>query len=736
MTTELPADDASSKSCLICVFPLVDVAVVPCAHDRLVCATCAVKITRYCGDPRRCPFCKSEWSDVIFDAAAKARPFTSYSNASLIPIPSIKASATSRELAANYNKLLTCHCVICDKNGVKANFLTLEKLQAHLRRDHKLMFCMVCAQHRKTFVGEMQLYTEDEMKSHMKHGRKGQGREPGMDPHPVCQFCRIAFYGPDEIYYHMEHDHYHCHFCRSSTEKHRYERTYKELEQHFRKHHYLCDDDECLKARYVVFASEVGLQAHRLQVHSANLTQKERRAMGNVQVELNYRMPNADAGGRRTPDPAVAAAAPNPPPEPVIALHDLEQFPQATTSSSTSTSMAGFAWAGLRSSSGAPTDEAFPTLEEAVGPRRSAPSARGAARQPVAAPSWVRNGPERAPAVVKPEAASARNVALTARMKQALRGDDGRVREFKKMAKRYLASSGDQESTASFFDAFIDIFGMSPESKQIFNEMVALMPADHPGHKRALLAVAQGPQARQQPQHHQQQQQQQQQQRQHQSQQSRPSPASSAPVIVPPTEEAFPSLSSLSLNGDATPSAGPLHRWSDLVGPVSEVAPDTLLVPPVVRKRLQFFAAFANDCLGMLQDRLSSEEGIPVTPAMLRRTRNTARSLKMVDLDIGYPLNGIDLSIQTMTQLQNLFRTAQNDYDSVRQRVLRALTIAPSTDLYVLVDYIAVLYQHIAAGCERKSSLRPDPEFHRADDARPSRRQQKSSKKRTLVLFG
>ena len=70
--------------------------------------------------------------------------------------------------------------------------------------------------------------------------------------------------------------------------------TYDDLEAHFRSLHFLCEDDGCLAQKFVVFNSEVELQAHCGQVHMTNAPRRTRQVALPVQWTLTRR-PEQDA---------------------------------------------------------------------------------------------------------------------------------------------------------------------------------------------------------------------------------------------------------------------------------------------------------------------------------------------------------------------------------------------------------------------------------------------------------
>eukprot|EP00474_Spongospora_subterranea_P009956 CRZ10414.1 hypothetical protein [Spongospora subterranea] len=773
--TKRSADDG--RMCLVCAFAMNDAAAVPCAHDGQICATCVVKITRHLAAPRCCPFCKSAWPDVVFRNASDAVSYNDYSQQNLVSLESIGARAVSADLAAKYSKLLTFHCVKCDQVGVNFDFLSLDALQAHLKRKHHLQFCMVCALHRKAFVGELRLFNDEAFKQHNKHGRPRSNSQPAQEPHPTCDFCRTGFFGSDELFNHMEREHYHCHFCfkRGSDPKKIYEKTYQDLEAHFRSRHFLCDDQQCRLARFVAFPTELELKAHRLSVHSGSLTQKEKRAMGNVQVDLVYRTPGVtnfeDPQSRNTPTPAM------------LPIHDQEEFPSASTSTPT-TSLGG--WGVYRRFdqplSGA---DAFPSLQQAhnglirtdrIVPQLSRPDAPLARSRQSNHVSQNRNPPavpkrdlvrpvNPIPGPCPADEAKRRNKALITKMKKFL-NDGPAYRKVKEVSQDFLCRN--DVKAADFLAFFIEAFGgLSLETQDILEELIALLPEE--GKRQALFLVyrAQVEMPRTTPNsssrvastHH----------------PTAPervptvservqqannasSTPSQAPLWVtshpsqpstrnqfngaPPTMDSFPCLSSVGSAIDAVMNPSDEYHWTTLLESVHCLNVKTIQLPAVVARRLEFAVALVRDSISVFQDRFASGDAIPVTASALRRSRNQARTITVSDLDLGLPLNNLGVAVHHITQLQVALRLAQNaEYSSVRQSFVKILTVMSAVDLYILVDFVVTLFSNIKSGRERSvqsidaSSVSADILMDTSEPQESSRKHRKS-KKRTLVQFG
>lgn len=116
----------------------------------------------------------------------------------------------------------------------------------------------------------------------MRHGndKPGAADQSGFKGHPLCGFCGERFYDDDKLYEHCRMKHERCFICdRRDSRKPHYYMDYNALEEHFKKDHYLCSDRECLEKKFVVFESEMDLQAHQLSDHGGKTTSRDARTV-------------------------------------------------------------------------------------------------------------------------------------------------------------------------------------------------------------------------------------------------------------------------------------------------------------------------------------------------------------------------------------------------------------------------------------------------------------------------
>lgn len=166
--------------------------------------------------------------------------------------------------------------------------------------------CDLCTRNKRVFTHEHELFTEKELDKHMRHGddKPGAADQTGFKGHPLCAFCGERFYDDDKLYEHCRMKHERCFLCdrRDSRQPHYYQ-DYNALERHFKKDHYLCADSECMEKKFVVFESELDLQAHRLSEHGGKAVGRDARTvdMSGFDLRQSYQQERRHGGdgGRR-----------------------------------------------------------------------------------------------------------------------------------------------------------------------------------------------------------------------------------------------------------------------------------------------------------------------------------------------------------------------------------------------------------------------------------------------------
>eukprot|EP00249_Psilotum_nudum_P023768 c28978_g1_i1 orf=796-3444(-) len=307
------------ECCAVCAEPLEWVGYGQCGH-REVCSTCVVRL-RFVLNDKRCCICKQEcpvvfvtkalgdYTKVINDFEALPRLVNAGNGAKdLLYENIIQAYVDDEEQFKMIKAMCRLYCSICEQSeGPTGNdfvkkgyvFRHLDLLQRHLYHSHKSQMCGLCLEGRKVFICEQKLYTKAQLDRHLSRGDlEVDGSEEergGFSGHPLCDFCRKRFYGDNELYQHMSTEHFTCHLCqRLRPGRYDYYRNYDDLEAHFQHQHFLCEDQECLSKKFIVFPSEAELKRHNALVHGGNMSRAQRNAALQIPVSFQYRRPGQE----------------------------------------------------------------------------------------------------------------------------------------------------------------------------------------------------------------------------------------------------------------------------------------------------------------------------------------------------------------------------------------------------------------------------------------------------------
>ncbi|KAL8252900.1 hypothetical protein R6Q59_036593 [Mikania micrantha] len=302
-------------TCAVCADSLEWVAYGNCGHKE-VCSTCVARLRFICSD-RRCCICKSE-SPIIFVTKALGDYTKMISDFSVFP----SENKEGRFGSYWYHEDTQCYfddfdhykmikamcrlsCSVCDKmeenssnkSKRKARFRDIVQLKGHLFHQHSLFMCSLCLEGRKVFICEQKLYSKAQLKQHINTGDSEvdgtESERGGFQGHPLCEFCRSPFYGDNELYTHMNTEHFKCHICqRQNPGKFEYYRNYDDLEIHFRQEHFLCEDEACLSKKFVVFPSEAEMKRHNAQEHGGRMSRSKRNAALQLPTSFTYRRHN------------------------------------------------------------------------------------------------------------------------------------------------------------------------------------------------------------------------------------------------------------------------------------------------------------------------------------------------------------------------------------------------------------------------------------------------------------
>ena len=286
VTSQLSSDEAEDV-CFICAEKVEYSAVPECNHRT--CHICALRL-RALYQSNICAYCKTEQQNVIFTRDAN-RLYGDYRPEDLeVEDSKLGVRFETKQIMEDTIVLLRFNC--SDKScDFAANGWS--DLRLHVRQVHHLQLCNLCIQHKKVFAHEHTLYTQKELNTHFKSGAS-KDPEAGFRGHPECLFCRRSFYGDDELFEHCRDRHERCHICDrlaasqgQTNARPQYFRDYNDMERHFRADHFLCTEKHCLDQKFVVFASDLDLKVHRMEVHYAQLSTKDLKDARRLFVPFN-----------------------------------------------------------------------------------------------------------------------------------------------------------------------------------------------------------------------------------------------------------------------------------------------------------------------------------------------------------------------------------------------------------------------------------------------------------------
>lgn len=308
---------SSDEHCLVCAESLRDRCILPCGHAH-VCVMCTARL-RTLAHNERCLLCAAVCEHAVAISHAAYLSMASTRDDGRPPTyddfgiygdvcgPSLTLDDSSRiffhtSVAGQRTKLVALRQLRCDaplrkggrSGGVDgaltaagagtvnpyadgsgaaggvacgATFATLAELQAHAKGSHSVAVCDLCAANRAVFISELPRLTPAQLKAHCDKGDEGTG----FTGHPLCAFCDTRFYSDSELFSHLMREHFHCHVCakRDPSRRHDYFNTYADLDRHFRRKHFACEDADCVAKRFVVFDSALALKAHASAEHGA-----------------------------------------------------------------------------------------------------------------------------------------------------------------------------------------------------------------------------------------------------------------------------------------------------------------------------------------------------------------------------------------------------------------------------------------------------------------------------------
>ncbi|KAF2281010.1 uncharacterized protein EI97DRAFT_18025 [Westerdykella ornata] len=468
-TAPLDAEDTDAEVCFICASPIQHTAVTPCNHRT--CHICALRL-RALYKVKTCAHCRTE-SDYVIFTDNHTKNYEEFTEKDFFKtFESLGIHVETQDIVVDTELLLRYNC---PDSECDVACLGWPDLYRHVQTVHHKKMCDLCTRNKKVFTHEHELFTPAELAKHKKFGDDNPGAvdQSGFKGHPECGFCRIRFYGDDELYTHCRDKHERCHICdrRNEGRQQQYYVDYDALEVHFRKDHFLCPDRECLEKKFVVFDSEIDLKAHQLEVHPGGLSKDALRDarrvdMSGFQLRQTREQETGSRRGRGREGGRGRVRDPNAEPLPVSSAQPLSRAElafQRQMAIQSSQPGVGRVFGGQLTSAAAPTpSEAFaarppsstatPATVTASRPRAAAATASGdggGETQPAAA----------APRTPQEQARLLRHNAVIERASNLLRNDQSKLGEFRAQITAYRTS---KVSASQLIDHFFTLFDTNP----------------------------------------------------------------------------------------------------------------------------------------------------------------------------------------------------------------------------------------------------------------------------------
>lgn len=265
----------TERTCVLCCQDVEIFALGKCDHP--VCYRCSTKMRVLC-EQKYCAVCREELDKVIF--LKRLQPFSALATDQLQCDKKNDIYFTDGKIYAQFRRILLSECPQCEDPKVFSRF---EELEQHMRKQHELFCCKICAKHLKIFSYEKKWYNRKDLARHRTQGDPDDTSHRG---HPLCKFCDERYLDNDELLKHLRRDHYFCHFCDADGAQEYYS-DYQYLMEHFRESHYLCEEGRCSTEQFThAFRSEIDYKAHKAAAHSKN--RAEARQNRQIDLQFNY----------------------------------------------------------------------------------------------------------------------------------------------------------------------------------------------------------------------------------------------------------------------------------------------------------------------------------------------------------------------------------------------------------------------------------------------------------------
>ncbi len=196
-----PSEDASEDECACCCEAMATRGVGECGHTG-VCGICTLRL-RQLLDETSCIVCMQPLGQIVI-SATRTRENAQNTRGLMLDPDGSGCFFDDEEEMQRMLDLRRISCKICAPEGheILDAYSSLNELQSHLKSDHAVSICELCATHRHVFPREQVLYTDQQLWDHME----GQGGEMGaVHGHPMCRLCSppTRLWDDVELFRHM-----------------------------------------------------------------------------------------------------------------------------------------------------------------------------------------------------------------------------------------------------------------------------------------------------------------------------------------------------------------------------------------------------------------------------------------------------------------------------------------------------------------------------------------------------
>ncbi|KAL0233840.1 hypothetical protein PCE1_002346 [Barthelona sp. PCE] len=243
--------------CSLCFHETSYYCIRPCGHSS-VCAKCVLRLRKHYKSCE-CPICRSEEQLLIIaDTPNQALLGLEHKESLVSDRHDSDLFYSSQEVKRG---VLRWDHPLCPECGQHCR--NVSGLKKHLWKEHQLKYCNLCLNHRKKFLCELSVYSEDDVRVHMT---KGLESEIPFTGHPQCKACYKFFSDMEALKKHVREKEIYCEICMEENCVSVF-RTREELQRHYDSKHFLCSHGQCRHDLCVVFKDDSGLLNHIQEQH-------------------------------------------------------------------------------------------------------------------------------------------------------------------------------------------------------------------------------------------------------------------------------------------------------------------------------------------------------------------------------------------------------------------------------------------------------------------------------------